>query len=108
MDKLWVPVGFLIVAGLVFYGLAAYCYKALSGLYGTFSYYGVSERTFQNNNDFAGLIFKLKAEMFSFIVSGALSWMVSVILVVLLKRKKVRSNEKSRICQSWMSKEPRR
>jgi hypothetical protein len=88
MDRLWIPVGFLILAGFVFYGLAGYCYKALANLYSTFAYYGVSENTFLNDAGSARLIFKLKTEIFLFIVLGTFAWMISVGCVVLLKRKR--------------------
>jgi hypothetical protein len=88
MDKLWIVIVFLIFAGLVFFGIGAYCYHALTDLYKLFAEYGVPESHILAHTEASRVIFQLKAEVIGFAFFGILSWLIAAILVILLRKNR--------------------
>jgi len=88
MDRLWILIAFLLIAGFVFFGISGYCYHALADFYQIFHEYGVPEKNFLRNSEAASMIFRLKVEVITYGIVGILAWAVAVFSALVLRKRK--------------------
>jgi len=91
MGKLWIPVIFLMAAGIGFSIVAMVCYHSLSDLYQTLSYYGVTEKMASENDEIMDLLFRLKVEKIAYSILATLAWIAAVMLGVIFRNTKSRA-----------------
>ena len=84
MNKFLITSILLFVAGIIFFGLAGNCYRAILNLQELFGYYGLQEKDYPSSKNAAETFALLKFGIIKFSILGLVAWVLG--LVFFLKR----------------------
>ena len=85
MNKFLIISILLFVAGIIFFGFAGNCYRAILNLQELFGYYGLQERDYLSSVNVAETIASLKFGIIKFSILGVAAWVLGIFFF--LKRK---------------------
>ena len=83
MNKLLIISILLLIAGVLFFGIAGYCFWTIQDMRQTFAYYGINEIDYSEK--IAVAFSNLKFGIIKFSILGVVSWILATIFFV--KRK---------------------
>ncbi len=82
MSKFLVISILLLIAGLLFFGIAGYCFWTIQDMHTTFDYYGLKEKDYLLSLNVAYTIANLKVGIIKFSILGVSAWILGVIFFI--------------------------
>ncbi len=85
MNKFLIISILLFVVGIIFFGFAGNCYRAILNLHELFGYYGLQEKDYLSSGNVAETFASLKFGIVKFSILGIIAWILGI--AFFLKRK---------------------